>query len=121
MQPSPEVTAVARGAAEWIGLGLEAAGALTIAAGTIALLADWARKLRHDHQVSFTALRLRFSRYLALALEFQLAADILESAISPDWDRVGHLAAIAAIRTALNYFLSREMHEERRDLTVAGG
>jgi len=38
-----------------------------------------------------------------------LAADILATAIAPTWDEIGKLAAIAALRTALNYFLEREL------------
>ena len=52
-------------------------------------------------------------RYLALALEFQLGADILSTAIAPSWEQIGKLGAIAVIRTALNYFLMREMSEDR--------
>ena len=54
-------------------------------------------------------LRLRLGRWLAVALEFALAADILRTAISPTWQDVGLLAAIATIRTALNYFLQQEI------------
>jgi uncharacterized membrane protein len=48
-----------------------------------------------------------------VALEFQLASDVLQTAISPSWDQLGILAAIATIRTALHFFLSREMTNER--------
>jgi len=58
--------------------------------------------------------RLTLARFLALALEFQLAADVLGTAVSPSWTGIGKLAAIAVIRTALNYFLSREIKEEVR-------
>jgi len=54
-------------------------------------------------------IRLRLGRWLALALEFELAADILRTAIAPSWGDIGQLAAIAAIRTALNYFLQQEI------------
>ncbi|RZK11946.1 MAG: DUF1622 domain-containing protein, partial [Hymenobacter sp.] len=53
--------------------------------------------------------------YLALALEFQLGADILSTAIAPSWEQIGKLGAIAVIRTALNFFLSKEMQEEKKD------
>jgi uncharacterized membrane protein len=46
------------------------------------------------------------------SLEFQLAADILSTAIAPSWDRIGKLAAIAVIRTALNYFLVLELRNQ---------
>ena len=51
----------------------------------------------------------RFASWIILALEFALAADIVRTAIAPTWNAVGLLAAIAAIRTALNYFLERDL------------
>lgn len=53
--------------------------------------------------------RLRLGRWLALALEFELAADILRTAIAPTWNEIGQLAAIVVLRTALNYFLQQEI------------
>lgn len=53
--------------------------------------------------------RLRLGRWLSLALEFELAADILRTAIAPSWDEIGKLAAIVVLRTLLNYFLEREI------------
>lgn len=61
----------------------------------------------------FTELRLTLAQYLALALEFELGADILGTAISPSWDQIGKLGAVAVIRTALNLFLSMEVRQER--------
>jgi uncharacterized membrane protein len=60
---------------------------------------------------------LRQARWLIAGLTFQLAADILETAITPLWEDIGRIAAIAAIRTALNYFLERdltEVHDRQR-------
>ncbi|HEU5295907.1 MAG TPA: DUF1622 domain-containing protein, partial [Burkholderiaceae bacterium] len=48
---------------------------------------------------------------------FQLAADIVETAITSDWESIGRLAAIALIRTFLNYFLERDMSDVREQLT----
>ena len=56
---------------------------------------------------------LRYGRWLIAGLTFQLAADILETSIRADWDRIGQLAAIAAIRTFLNYFLEKDLEEMR--------
>ena len=50
---------------------------------------------------------------MAVALKFQLGADILSTAVAPTWDAIGKLAAVAVIRTALNYFLSRDMQDHR--------
>ena len=66
------------------------------------------------NRANFNAIRLGFARYLALALEFQLGADILSTAITPTWDAIARLAAIAIIRTALNFFLMREISEETK-------
>jgi uncharacterized membrane protein len=66
---------------------------------------------------------LRLGRWLVAGLTFQLAADILETAITTSWEEVGRLAAVAAIRTVLNYFLERDLNEfrERQDAAVKGG
>ncbi len=63
---------------------------------------------------------LRFGRWLVAGLTFQLAADILETAITTGWEEVARLAAIAAIRTVLNYFLERDLNEfrGRRDIAA---
>ncbi len=102
--------------AEWTRLVLEALGIVTIAWGALAVLHRiWQRARAHQH-VRFTETRFILARYLALALEFQLAADVIETAILPEWTKIGQLAAIAAIRTGLNYFLSKEITEEKAEL-----
>jgi uncharacterized membrane protein len=53
--------------------------------------------------------RLRLGQWLSLALEFALASDIVRTAVAPNWDDIGKLAAIMALRTILNYFLEREL------------
>ena len=55
------------------------------------------------------AVRLRLGRWLAVALEFELAADILRTAVAPTWNEIGQLAAIVVLRTVLNYFLQAEI------------
>ena len=57
---------------------------------------------------------LRLGRWLVAGLTFQLAADVLETAITTSWDEVARLGAIAAIRTFLNYFLERDLGEIRQ-------
>ena len=57
---------------------------------------------------------LRYGRWLVAALTFQLAADIIETSITTDWEAVGRIAVIAVIRTFLNYFLDRDLDEVRK-------
>ncbi|HEU5294368.1 MAG TPA: DUF1622 domain-containing protein, partial [Burkholderiaceae bacterium] len=46
---------------------------------------------------------MHYARWLVAGLTFQLAADIIETAITTDWEAIGRVAAIAVIRTFLNY------------------
>lgn len=98
----------------WFRLGIETIGAGLIAVGVLVAISQLFGAVRSKQTSDFTAIRLTLARFLALALEFQLGADILSTAVSPGWDQIGKLAAIAVIRTGLNFFLSREMEQERR-------
>lgn len=51
----------------------------------------------------------RYGMWLLLGLEFELAADIIRSVVSPSWKDLGELGAIAVIRTFLNYFLEKDL------------
>ena len=99
----------------WLKLGVEAIGALVIGLGVAAALYQFLRSSFPPPILEYTRLRLTLARFLALGLEFQLGADILTTAVAPSWDQIGKLGAIAVIRTALNYFLGREMQEEYED------
>ncbi|MGA9868983.1 MAG: DUF1622 domain-containing protein, partial [Acetobacteraceae bacterium] len=63
---------------------------------------------------------LRYSRWLVVGLTFQLAADIIETSITTDWNALGRLAAVAVIRTFLNFFLERDLSEVRERQHVTG-
>jgi uncharacterized membrane protein len=96
---------------------VEAAGAIVIFAGaSIGFVRFVAVAVRTRSAGAFVPLRLELGRYLALGLEFQLAGDILRTAIAPTFVEIGQLAAVAAIRTALNFFLAREIAEQRAEL-----
>ncbi|MFI1194732.1 DUF1622 domain-containing protein [Micromonospora sp. NPDC020750] len=97
---------------------VEVTGALVIFVGAAwAALRFVVEGLRHRSAAVFTPIRLSLGRFLVLGLEFQLAADILRTAVSPTFDQIGQLAAIATIRTALNFFLRREIAQEQRQVT----
>jgi uncharacterized membrane protein len=91
-----------------LGIIVDAAAALIIAHAIIRASYDYARmmvmKITDKMEI-----RLTLGKSLALALEFLLAADVLRTAVAPNWDDIGKLAAIAALRTLLNYFLEREL------------
>ena len=52
---------------------------------------------------------LGFAHWLVAALTFELASDIVSTTVAPTWPDLGRLAAIAAIRTFLTYFLDRDV------------
>ena len=56
----------------------------------------------------------RFGMWLLLGLEFALAADIIASVVSPTWQDIGQLGAIAVIRTFLNFFLEHDLENAAR-------
>jgi uncharacterized membrane protein len=101
-------------------LFIETIGALIIGLGVFIALYYFIRALIPPQVESYNKIRLILARYLALALEFQLGADILSTAIAPSWDQIGKLAAIAVIRTALNYFLTLEMKAEQHGTSIPG-
>jgi uncharacterized membrane protein len=111
--PFHEVEIVVQSGVEWLRLLVETLGALVIAAGIVVTILGLMRHVASARGSTFTPIRLSFARYLTLALELQLAAYTLSTAVAPTWERIGKLAAIAIIRTALNYFLSLEMKDER--------
>ena len=104
---------------------VEAAGAVVIFVGAAWAFVQFVRvgltRRRAAARRSFVAIRLSLGRFLALGLEFQLAGDVLRTAIAPSFSEIGQLAAIAAIRTALNYFLAREIREERAEVAEEKG
>ena len=107
--------------ADALALVAEAMGVAIVAIGLLRALVRYLRDLRARAQAfPSEGVRLTLGRSLALALEFLLAADILRTAVDPSWEELGRLAAIAAIRTALNFFLQHEIAREEQDLRESG-
>ena len=103
-----------RECASYVALAAELCSVLCIAVGMVETLVRSAVVLTGRGGSSRETRRdvwARFARWIILALEFALAADIVRTAIAPTWDDIGHLGAIALIRTILNYFLERDMQE----------
>lgn len=108
-------------AVQWLRLLVEVTGALIIALGVINAIYRFGRALIPPQVERYNSIRLVLARYLALALEFQLGADILSTAIAPSWEQIGKLGAIAVIRTGLNFFLMREMSMEGANTSGKSG
>ena len=102
----------------WVKLGVEIFGAGLVTLGVCVAIVQLIRNLAARKPAEFTVTRLILARYLALALEFELGADILGTAVSPSWDQIGKLGAVAVIRTGLNFFLSMEMKGEKGETAL---
>jgi uncharacterized membrane protein len=108
-------TSVAVDAIDWLALILIVVGA--VEAFFLGLWTMFSTRDGHHERDVW----LRLGRWLVAGLTFQLAADVLETAITTSWDEVARLAAIAAIRTFLNYFLERDLGEIRTRQGLAQG
>ena len=103
-------------AANYLALVLEALALLVIAigAGEAAIGIFRVMLARHAKDAEKRAVWLGFARWLVAGLTFQLAADIVHTTVAPGWDEIGRVAAIAAIRTFLTFFLDRDIELQTR-------
>ena len=97
---------------------LNALSLLCIVAGVVMSLVRGIqyRQLNDGDHPLHTRFRMIFGGWLVVALEFQLAADIVGTIISPTTGHLIELGAIALIRTFLNYFLNKELKEQKESL-----
>jgi uncharacterized membrane protein len=98
-------------AAQIVALLIEASAAVVIVLGSVQTLYSIFRSLfqRSDLLPGLKAIWRQYATWLLLGLEFALAADVIRTAVAPTWNDIAQLAAIAAIRTFLNYFLQRDI------------
>jgi uncharacterized membrane protein len=94
-----------------VSLTLEFAAVLCILVGFVATLILLLKSGQKEFSPLRNRLRLKFGGWLVLALEFQLASDIIKTTIAPTYENLIQLGAIAIIRTFLNYFLTKELNE----------
>jgi uncharacterized membrane protein len=100
----------------YLRLAIEAVGATVIGIGALSTTYMYALSLLGLRNYTNTQIRLHLGQYLALGIDFQLGSDILGTAVSPTFEEVVLLAAIVVIRTVLNYFLSKELERERKEV-----
>jgi len=101
---------------EWFRIGMgylillvEACGALVVVLGVVRAITEYIRTLVRPESVLLASLRVRLGQSMVVGLEFQVAADILKTGLSPTWNDVLLLAALIGLRTVLNYILEREL------------
>ena len=108
---------------EWLAVISEPASALIDAIALLVILVGTVEVLCTVARAAFKPLGeqlarrawLRYSRWLVAGLTFQLAADIIDTSITTSWQTIGRVAAVAVIRTFLNYFLERDVERQQQE------
>jgi uncharacterized membrane protein len=106
---------------EWVSLTLEVISVMCIVIGLIVSLMLVFKLMKDTKTPLHNRVRMKFGGWLALALEFQLASDIIKTTVNPTYENLIIVGAVAVIRTFLNYFLSRELKEEIESQRVFAG
>lgn len=108
--------------ARLVAMSIELLAIAVIVVGALEAVIGIARfGLRYGEGASLAqrAIWTRFARWVVGGMTFQLASDVVTTSFAVTWDEVGHLAAIAAVRTLLSFFLDREMEAKRDTLERA--
>ena len=71
---------------------------------------DWSNRWK-----ALGAIRVFLGNYILLGLEFMIVSDIIHSFLKPDLDSLYQLGVLVLIRTAISYFLGKEIEAVRLD------
>lgn len=94
---------------------VEACGAIVIVLEVARTFVQYLLGLFRHTRLHIAALRIRLGKAMVMGLEFQVAADILRTAIAPSWNDILLLAALIALRTVLNFLLEQELKSLGKD------
>lgn len=98
--------------AEFMVYTLELIGILIIAVGSIKALVLLARRFRHPSPFNIV---INLGRSLALALEFKMGAEIINTVIVRDLKELATLAVVILIRALLAVIIHWEIKMERQE------
>ena len=108
------VEEIAKNTTIYISHMLEIVSATIIAAALLKLVFNYFQSfLKAKNGFSAMQARVTFGSAVSVSLELLLGADVLATAVAPSWDDIGKLAAIAILRTALNFFLEKELKHSK--------
>ncbi len=105
---------------EALAIGIDLIGIAIILYGfAVALIqflaAEFTRLRTGGAPAACQSVRLTLGTYILLGIEFMIASDIIHTVISRELGDLVFVAALVAIRTAISYFLGKELEEARRD------
>lgn len=103
---------------EYVAVGIDLVGISMILWGFTLSFKDWVMlEVKRGEAIGFLRatrmIRCQLGTYLLMGLEFMIASDIIHSFISRSPDDLMFLGMIVVMRTAIGYFLGKEMEEVR--------
>ena len=110
---------------EWLAVGIDLIGVAIILFGFLVSLISLVRCLAQGVGVlkdmsDLQHVRLQLGRYILLGIEFMIASDIIHTVVTRELTDLAFVAALVAIRTAISFFLGRELAEVQREESARG-
>ena len=100
---------------------VEACGAVVVMMGVGRAILRYVRSFAAQGPLHTASVRLQLGQSMVMGLEFQVAADILRTALRPTLNDMVLLAALIGVRTVLNYLLERELRGLSTAASSSGG
>ena len=102
-------------AVENLRMAIGAFGVMVVLWGVVEALWHFVRLRTVQHSDGLferaASIRERLGVHLLLALDIFIGADLIATVLEPDWNNIGVLAAVVAIRIVLSFLLTREIAE----------
>jgi uncharacterized membrane protein len=106
-------------ALEWVSAAVDLLAIAVMLVGTVRFLAGFLMaEIRRDEEARARVInheRVELGRYILAGLELFIVSDIIHAALSLALGDLVFLALLVAIRSAISYFLDREIREIRED------
>jgi len=106
-------------ALEWVSAAVDLLAIAVMLVGTVRFLAGFLMaEVRRDEAARARVInheRVELGRYILAGLELFIVSDIIHAALSLALGDLVFLALLVAIRSAISYFLDREIREIRED------
>jgi uncharacterized membrane protein len=107
----PYIKGIFYSTGEYVTLFLEITSIGCIITGIVASFRLFLKLNKVTTALLYINVRTKFGGWLTLALDYQLASDIVATTIAPTYEHIIRVGAIALIRTFLNYFLNKDIRE----------
>jgi uncharacterized membrane protein len=110
---------------EWLQAAADLIGMATVAVGFFGavymLLTGVIRRLRGDKCRAggeIKAARMFLGKFILLGLELMIVSDVVHSFLKPDLDSLYALGLTVVIRTAISFFLGKELEAVKREEAI---